>query len=110
MSLTVAVLILLGVAVLAANLPWLSERVLFVFPAPGGEKAAWLRLAEWLVLYFLVGGIALGLEQKSFGERHPQDWEFYAVTLCLFLVFALPGFIYRHDLKGHIDKARRRQR
>ena len=110
MSLTVAVLILLGVAVLAANLPWLSERVLFVFPPPSGEKAAWLRLAEWLVLYFLVGGIALGLEQKSFGERHAQDWEFYAVTLCLFLVFALPGFIYRHDLKGHIDKAKRRQR
>lgn len=110
MSLNLAVLILLGVAVLAANLPWMSERVLFVFPAPGGAKSAWLRLVEWLVLYFLVGGIALGLEQKSFGERHAQDWEFYAVTLCLFLVFALPGFIYRYDLKGHIDKARRRQR
>lgn len=109
MSLTVAVLVLLGVAFVAANLPWMSERLLFVFPAPGGVKAGWLRLLEWLVLYFLVGGIALGLEQKSFGERQPQDWEFYAVTLCLFLVFALPGFIYRYDLKGHLDKARRRR-
>lgn len=109
MSLTAAVLILLAVAIVAANLPWLSERLLFVFPPPGGEKTAWLRLLEWLALYVLVGGIALGLEQKSFGERHAQDWEFYAVTLCLFLVFALPGFIYRYDLKGHIDKARRRQ-
>ena len=108
MSLNLAVWVLLAIAVLAANLPWLSERLLFVFPAPGGEKSGWLRLAEWLLLYFLVGGIALGLEQKSFGERHAQDWEFYAVTLCLFLVFALPGFIYRYDLKGHLDKAKRR--
>lgn len=109
MSLNLAVSVLLLVAVLAANLPWLSERMLFVFPPPGGEKSAWLRLLEWLVLYFLVGGIALGLEQKSFGERHAQDWEFYAVTLCLFLVFALPGFIYRNDLKDHLDKAKRRR-
>jgi hypothetical protein len=110
MSLTLAVLALLVVAVLAANLPWLSERFLFLFPAPGGGKSAWLRLLEWLVLYFLVGGIALGLEQKSFGERHAQDWEFFAVTLCLFLVFALPGFVYRNDLKTHLDKAHRRRR
>ncbi len=109
MSLSLAVAMLLMVAVLAANLPWLSERLLFVFPAPGGEKSAWLRPLEWLVLYFLVGGIALGLEQKSFGERHAQDWEFYAVTLCLFLVFALPGFIYRYDLIGHLDKAKHRR-
>ena len=109
MSSTLAVLALLGIAVLAANLPWLSERVLFVFPPPGGVKTGWLRLAEWLVLYFLVGGIAMGLEQKSFGVRHEQDWEFYAVTTCLFLVFALPGFIYRYDLKVHLDKARRRR-
>jgi hypothetical protein len=109
MSLTLAVMVLLAIAILAANLPWLSERVLFVFPAPGGAKSGWLRLVEWLVLYFLVGGIAMGLEQKSFGVRHAQDWEFYAVTLCLFLVFALPGFIYRYDLKGHLDRVRRRR-
>ncbi|MBZ0073062.1 MAG: DUF2818 family protein [Gammaproteobacteria bacterium] len=110
MSLSLAVWGLLILAVVAANLPWLSERVLFVFPAPGGVKGPWLRLAEWLLLYVIVGGIALGLEQKSFGGRHVQDWEFYAVTLCLFLVFALPGFIYRYDLKGHLERARRRRR
>ena len=109
MSLSLAVWVLLGVAILAANLPWLSERLLFVFPAPGGEKGGWLRLAEWLLLYFLVGGIALGLEQKSFGETHSQDWEFYAVTFCLFLVFALPGFIWRYDLKDLLEKAERRR-
>jgi len=110
MDLSTAALLLVLIAFVAANLPWLSERLFFVFQPPGGEKGPWLRLLEWLVLYFLVGGIALGLEQKTFGEIHSQDWEFYAVTLCLFLVFALPGFIYRYDLKGHLDRAVRRRR
>jgi hypothetical protein len=29
------------------------------------------------------------------GQLAPQDWEFYAVTRCLFLVFAFPGFVYK---------------
>ena len=61
-----------------------------------------------MLLYFLVGGIATGLEKKTMGEIHQQEWEFYAVTFCLFLVFALPGFIYRHDLRHHIDRAKKR--
>lgn len=93
---------LLILAFIAANLPWLSERLFFVF-APNNGKRAWMRFLEWLILYFVVGFIALGLEQKIIGKLHPQDWEFYAATLCLFLVFALPGFIYRHDLKVHLD-------
>ncbi len=110
MDLSTAALLLVLIAFAAANLPWLSERLFFLFRPPGGEKGPWLCLLEWLVLYFLVGGIALGLEQKTFGEIHGQDWEFYVVTLCLFLVFALPGFIYRYDLKGHLERAERRRR
>ena len=90
--------IYLAIAVLAANLPWLSERVFFVH-TPAGEKSAWMRLLEWLVLYFVVGAIGVGLEQRRMGQLHTQEWEFYAVTLSLFLVFALPGFIYRYDLR-----------
>ena len=63
-----------------------------------------MRLLEWLLLYMLVGLFGLGFEKKVTGESHLQDWEFYAVTFCLFLVFALPGFIYRHDLKKHLDR------
>lgn len=101
--------LLILVAFVAANLPWLTERRFFIFPA-GEKKSAWFYLLEWLVLYFIVGGIALGLEQKAMGDIHPQDWEFYVVALCLFLVFALPGFIYRYDLKAHLEKAKRRRR
>ncbi|MFN2339544.1 MAG: hypothetical protein ABR544_11300 [Gammaproteobacteria bacterium] len=32
------------------------------------------------------------------------------MTACLFLVFALPGFIYRTDLRVHLDRAKRRSR
>lgn len=100
---TIAVIVLLLIAFIAANLPWLSERVFFVFEPKGGTKNPWVRLLEWLVLYFAVGFIALGLEQKLYGEHHAQAWEFYAINFFVFLVFALPGFIYRYDLKPHLD-------
>lgn len=102
-----AIILLLALAVVAANLPWLSDRILFV-RKPAGAKSPWVRLFEWLLLYFLVGGLAIGLEQKSMGEIHTQDWEFYATTFCLFLVFALPGFIYRHELRHLIDREKKR--
>ncbi len=107
MTTDLAIWLLLAIAVVAANLPWLSDRLLFVKELPGG-KPLWLRLLEWLLLYLVVGAVALGLERKTLGDIHPQGWEFYTVTLCLFLVFALPGFLYRYDLKHHLDRARRR--
>ncbi len=107
MTSTAAIWILLLLAIAAANLPWLSQRVLFIW-TPIRGKSPWARLGEWLLLYFLIGGIGMGLEKKSMGEIHSQDWEFYAITLCLFLVFALPGFIYRHDFLHHIERARKR--
>lgn len=101
--------ILLLVAVLAANLPWLGERFFFFFNPPGGKtKRAWMRLLEWLVLYLLVGLMAVGLEQKATGDRYAQDWEFYVVTLCLFVVFAIPGFIYRYQLRPILERQRSR--
>lgn len=91
------VVLILVVAAVAANLPWLSERFLFVRNPSGGKKE-WMRLLEWLLLYLVVGLIAVGVERKAFGVVHQQSWEFYVVTLCLFMVFAMPGFIYRHIL------------
>jgi len=88
--------LLIAVAFLAANLPWMSERVFLLVKVD--RKRVWQRLSEWLLLYFLVGFLGLALEQKSIGSSHPQGWEFYAITFCLFMVFAFPGFIYRHDL------------
>ena len=83
------------------------ERTMLVYQSPSKSKPAWMRFLEWLILYVLVGLFAFGLEHKVTGEIHHQGWEFYTVTLCLFLVFALPGFIYRYDLKKHLDRIKR---
>jgi len=92
----------------AANLPWLSDRLFFILQPAADNKRIWFRLLEWLLLYFLMGGIAMGLEQKSAGNTYNQGWEFYAVTLCLFVIFALPGFICHVELKTRLACARRR--
>jgi hypothetical protein len=96
--------LIIAIAFIAANLPWLSERILLVLePRQGVKSAAW-RWLEWLLLFFIVGALALGMEQKLNGGIYPQGWEFYAVGLCLFLVFALPGFIYHNDLRQLLQR------
>ncbi|MFM2320289.1 MAG: DUF2818 family protein [Thiothrix sp.] len=94
MSLQSAQWIYLAVAIALANLPWLSERCFFVLQC--SKKSAWVRLLEWLVLYWVVGGLGYLLEQRVMGSNHSQDWEFYVVTAALFMVFAFPGFVYRY--------------
>lgn len=108
MSVSVAVWLLLFAAFIAANLPWLNERFLFIIE-PKPNKTPWMRLLEWLLLYFIIGVIALGLEKKMTGQLHTQDWEFYAIGFCLFIVFALSGFIYRHDFLSHYQRWKRRR-
>jgi len=46
----------------------------------------------------------LGLEKKIAGEIHHQDWEFYSVGFCLFLIFAFPWFVYRHEFKKYLEQ------
>lgn len=82
------------IAFLLANLPWLSERCLLVVEC--AHKSAWIRLGEWLLLYGVVGVMGYLLEGRAMGTHHVQDWEFFAVTASLFMVFAFPGFIYRY--------------
>ncbi len=86
--------LLLAIALIAANLPFLVERLFFIKRLEAGKHLGW-RLLELVVFYFLVGGTGLLLEKKS-GDIHSQNWEFYAVTASLFLVLAFPGFVYRY--------------
>ena len=78
--------ILLFISILAANLPWMSERFLLIISMGEKGKSIWLRLLEWLILYFIVGGMSFGLETRVTGGIHAQNWGFYVVTSCLFLV------------------------
>lgn len=91
---TAAGVFLVASALLAANLPFLSERLFLAVPLKGGRKAAYWRVIELAVYYLLVAALAYLLEARG-GPVHAQGWEFYAVTVSLFLVFAYPGFVYR---------------
>ena len=80
-----------------ANMPFLSNRLMAVYPLRTPKNLA-VQLAELLFWYLLVGGVGLYLEQRS-GQIAPQGWEFYAITGTLFVTFAFPGFTYRYLFK-----------
>lgn len=98
MSLAGSVWVVVLLALLAANLPFLNNRLMGVWPRQQ-SKGLLLRLGELVALYFLVGAIGLLLEQ-SVGQIYPQRWEFYATTAALFLTLAFPGFVFRYLRKG----------
>ena len=93
MNTTIATLLV--IALVAANLPFLLECILFISTPKGGQKALGWRLLELVLLYFVVGGLGW-LLSKKIGTPQLQGWQFYAVTGCLFIVMAYPGFVYRY--------------
>lgn len=90
-----SVWLVLVAALAAANLPFLSERFLGLLRLSFASKGLALRLLELFLLYLLVGGLGLALEQ-GLGQIYPQGWEFYAITATLFLTLAFPGFVWRY--------------
>ena len=99
-SLTGSVWLVIVAALIAANLPFINQRWLVVGPAAAHGKPLVGRLAELILSYFLVGGLALLLERRA-GQIAPQGWEFYAITGTMFLTLAFPGFVYRYLLRRH---------
>ncbi len=94
MSQSLQVVLLVLLALLAANLPFVNQRLLVLGPVRQPKPLAW-RLLELVLLYFVVGGIGLALE-NNVGQIAPQGWEFYAITGTMFLTLAFPGFVYRY--------------
>jgi hypothetical protein len=97
-SLSAWFVILLGIV--AANLPFLSERLFVVLPTGRPVKPLWMRLIELAVLYGVVIGGGRLLESRA-GNAFSQGWEFYAITVCLFIVLAYPGFVFRYLRRRH---------
>lgn len=62
------------------------------------QKSFFERLLELLVFYALIGVLGFAFE-ANLGNRFKQGWEFYAITLCLFLVLGYPGFVWRYLMK-----------
>ena len=99
MDTSLASVVVIVLALIAANLPFVNERLFALIPLPwqppGAEKSLWWRLLELLGLYFAVGLFGRMLEGRI-GTVFVQHWEFYAIAAVVFLVFAYPGFAYRY--------------
>ncbi len=95
--------LVIGFALVAANLPFVNERLFIVGPRRAPKKLAW-RLLELALLATLTFGLGVFLEVRI-GQRQPQRWEFFAAGVCLFLTFAFPGFVWRYLRRGrwHAD-------
>ena len=95
---TAAGWLLLLAGFVAANLPFLNERLLLVGPRRSPKALGW-RLLELLLLSGLTVALGLLIETRI-GQRAPQGWEFYAAVVCLMLTFAFPGFVWRVLRRG----------
>ena len=94
MASTAALWLLLLLAVLLANLPFVNERILAVVSRPG-DKAIGVRLLELLLYTGLTILVGRWLEGRS-SQAAEQGWQFYAVMGCVMLTLAFPGFVWRY--------------
>ena len=82
MSQSAAVWLLILIALAAANLPFINERLFALIPLgsePQRDKSFLLRVIELIVLYGLVGLLGF-LFESTIGNPFRQRWEFYAIT------------------------------
>jgi hypothetical protein len=101
MNQSAAVWLLIALAAIAANLPFINERLFAVFPIrrfAEHSKPFWVRLFEFLVWFGAIGLVGM-LFEGMIGNRFSQAWEFYVIALTLFVVLAFPGFVFRYLLK-----------
>lgn len=94
MTPSLSIWLVLVLAVFAANLPFVTQRLLGVV-ALRQPKGLALRLGELLLMYLAVGGVGVWLEYRT-GQVAPQGWEFYAITASLFATLAFPGFVWQY--------------
>jgi hypothetical protein len=94
-NVAIEVWLVLIVALVAANLPFVNERWFIVGPRRTPHKGLAWRLLELLLLFAATLGLGFVLEARI-GQRHEQGWEFYAAALAMFVTFAFPGFVWRY--------------
>ena len=99
MTSSAAVWLVIFIAVVAANLPFVNERVLVVGPRRSPKRLAW-RVLELVLLWGITLGIGFALEARM-GQIQAQNWEFYAGFAGLFVTLAFPGFVWRYLRRGH---------
>jgi hypothetical protein len=92
-----AALLFVILGFLGASLPFFFSRWALVLARPGAKPFILYAVESFVLFALVVGGFAVW-EARS-GQRAPQDWEYYAVIVCLWLVAAFPGFVWRFLLQ-----------
>jgi hypothetical protein len=95
-----AVGVVLVVAMLAANAPFLNNRLFLVGPLRAPKSLVW-RLVELLAYATVVALVGRAIEGQL-GQVVGQRWEFYAVGALTFLTLAFPGFVWRYLRRGAV--------
>ncbi|MCP1661190.1 DUF2818 family protein [Neisseria perflava] len=90
---TAPMYILLLLALIFANAPFLTQKLFGVMTVK--RKHFGHHLLELAVGYTLTAALAYLIESRA-GAVQLQGWEFYAVTVCLYLIFAFPCFVWRY--------------
>jgi hypothetical protein len=94
MATSAGVALVLLAVLIAANLPFINERLFVVGPRRAPKALGW-RLAELACFGASSIGIGFAVEARI-GQHQPQGWEFYAAMACLLLTCAFPGFVWRY--------------
>lgn len=96
-----SVILLFGLAALAANLPfWTGRKRLFGLVTLENDKSFFVMMLECLLSFGLWMGFALWLESSQ-QTIHVQHWQFWVVSVCIFVLLAFPGFIWRYLWPRH---------
>ncbi len=84
-------------AALAANLPFVVDRILFVVVPAGEGKKHWAwRFLELLLLYGLIILLGRWMESRQAPVHQKEFLSFYVPTFALFLIAGYPGFVIRY--------------
>jgi hypothetical protein len=97
MSISLSVWLVTVAAFLGANFPFSSKKFLLIISMRNAKKLP-VHFIEIIIYYFSTGIFGFILE-NNIGQIASQNWEFFAVTLALFVTFSFPGFVYRYLLK-----------
>ncbi len=99
MSSSASVWLVLLLAAVLANLPFVNERLFALGPALAHKGVA-IRLLELLLYTGLTIGMGRWLEGRN-SQIAQQGWQFYAVLCFVMLTLAFPGFVWRHLRRKH---------
>lgn len=90
---TVAMWILLLIAILCANSPFLTTKLFGIKVI--SRKHFGHYLLEWSVGLILVAALAYVFEAQT-GPVHAQDWEFFVIGITLYAILAFPALVWRY--------------